>query len=224
MTDVALVCGAGGALGTALVAAFLERGDAVVAGDRHPGDRTGDPTGLRREAVDLTVPSDVEALWERLAARGEQPRWLVNAVGGFRAGVVAQSEPADYQFVSDLNLGTAWWSCRSAARRLGEGSAIVNIASRSALTGGSNAAAYSVAKAGVVRLTEVLAGELAAKRVRVNAVLPSVIDTPANRATMSADQISRAVPPEQIAAVVAFLCSDAAAAVTGVALPVYGWA
>ncbi len=224
MSDVALVCGGGGALGSALVAAFLERGDTVVAGDRHPGDGAGDPTGLRREAVDLTVADEVEALWERLEERGERPRWLVNAVGGFRAGRVAQSEPDDYRFVSDVNLGTAWWSCRAAARRLGEGSAIVNIASRSALRGGSGAAAYSVAKAGVVRLTEVLAGELAEKRVRVNAVLPSVIDTPANRTAMSEGAMSKAVPPEQIAAVVAFLCSDAAAAVTGVALPVYGWA
>lgn len=224
MSDVALICGAGGALGTALVAAFLERGDAVVAGDRHPGDGAGDPPGLRREAVDLTLPDSVEALWERLESQGERPRWLVNAVGGFRAGGVAASEPDDYRFVSDLNLGTAWWSCRAAARRLVEGGAIVNIASRSALTGGSGAAAYSVAKAGVVRLTEVLAGELATKRVRVNAVLPSVIDTPANRTTMSAEAIAKAVPAEQIASVVAFLCSDAAAGITGVGLPVYGWA
>ncbi len=221
MSDVALVCGGGGALGSALVAAFLARGDRVVAADRHPGGHDNDPPGLRRVAVDLTSPNEIENLWDRLE---ERPRWVVNAVGGFRGGAVADSEPDDYRFVEDLNLGTAWWSCRAAARRLGEGDAIVNISSRSALVGGSGAAAYSVAKAAVVKLTEVLAMELAAKKVRVNAVLPSVIDTPANRETMSAERIAKAVPLEQIAAVVAFLCSDAAAAVTGAILPVYGWA
>ena len=224
MSDVALVCGGGGALGTALVAAFLERGDRVVAADRHPGGHDDDPAAIRRVAVDLTSPDEIEELWARLEETGERPRWVVNAVGGFRSGTVADSEPDDYRFVEDLNLGTAWWSCRAAARRLGEGTAIVNISSRSALVGGSGAAAYSVAKAAVVKLTEVLSLELAAKKVRVNAVLPSVIDTPANRETMSAERIAKAVPPEQIAAVVAFLCSDAGAAVTGAVLPVYGWA
>ena len=224
MSDVALVCGGGGALGSALVAAFLARGDRVVAADRHPGGHDDDPPGLRRVAVDLTSPDEIEELWTRLEEVGERPRWVVNAVGGFRPGTVADSEPADYGFVQDLNLGAAWWSCRSAARRLGEGDAIVNISSRSALVGGSGAAGYAVAKAATVKLTEVLAAELAARKVRVNAVLPSVIDTPANRETLSAERIAKAVPPQQIAAVVAFLCSDAAAAVTGAILPVYGWA
>ncbi len=224
MSDVALVCGGGGALGTALVAAFLERGDRVVAADRHPGGHDADPPGIQRLAVDLTSPDEIEELWNRLQETGERPRWVVNAVGGFRGGTIADSEPDDYRFVQDLNLGTAWWSCRSAARRLGEGDAIVNISSRSALVGGSGAAGYSVAKAAVVKLTEVLSLELSGKKVRVNAVLPSVIDTLTNRETMSADRIAKAVPPEQIAAVVAFLCSDAGAAVTGAILPVYGWA
>jgi 3-oxoacyl-[acyl-carrier protein] reductase len=75
---------------------------------------------------------------------GERPRWLVNAVGGFRPALVAETEPEQFASVHDLNLGTAWWSCRAAARRMGDGGAIVNVASRSALTGGSGAAAYSV--------------------------------------------------------------------------------
>lgn len=219
MADVALVCGGGGALGGALVEAFLARGDDVVAVDRI-ADGEAVP-GLTREVVDLTSPDEVEALWERL---DRKPRWVVNAVGGFRPGRVAESEPDDVRFLGDLNLGTAWWSCRAAARRLEDGDAIVNVAARNALTGGVGSAAYTVAKAGVVRLTEVLAADLAEQRVRVNAVLPSVIDTPANRAARPADEVSKAVQPGELAAVVAFLCSDAASAVTGAIVPVYGWA
>ena len=219
MAELALVCGASGALGQSLVAAFLDRGDRVIAVERQPNDNP--PRGVQAEAVDLTVPDEVEALWDRLV---EQPRWVINAVGGFRGGTVAQTEPDEFRFLVDLNLATTLWSCRAAARRLAPGSAIVNVASRTALVGGSGAAVYSVTKAAVVRLTEVLAGELAERRVRVNAILPSVIDTPANRAAMSAAALSEAVPPAQIAGVASFLSSDAAAAVSGAVLPVYGWA
>jgi NAD(P)-dependent dehydrogenase (short-subunit alcohol dehydrogenase family) len=219
VSDVALVCGASGALGQSLVAAFLERGDRVVAVERAAADSP--PPGVRSEAVDLTVPEEVEALWDRL---DETPRWVVNAVGGFRGGTVAKTEPDEFRFLVDLNLATTLWSCRAAARRLQPGGAIVNVASRTALVGGAGAAVYSVTKAAVARLTEVLADELAEQRVRVNAILPSVIDTAANRASMSADSLSNAVPPAQIAAVAGFLLSDAAAAVSGAVLPVYGWA
>jgi NAD(P)-dependent dehydrogenase (short-subunit alcohol dehydrogenase family) len=222
VADVAIVCGAGGALGGALVEAFLARGDRVVAVDLHAGGP--ETPGVTREAADLTSPDEVEALWERVTGAGERPRWVVNATGGFRPGTVAESEPDAVRFVQELNLGTAWWSCRAAARRLDAGGAIVNVSARAALSGGAGSAAYAVAKAGVVRLTQVLAAELAERRVRVNAILPALIDTPANRASMSPEALANAVPPEQVAAVVAFLCSDAAAAVSGAVLPVYGWA
>jgi NAD(P)-dependent dehydrogenase (short-subunit alcohol dehydrogenase family) len=221
MPDVALVCGGGGALGAAIVDALFVRGDRVVTADLHPAQSR---SGVRAEAVDLTVPDEVEALWDRLAADTLEPRWVVNAAGGFRSGSVAETEPEDHRFVFDLNLGTTWWSCRAAARRLPAGGAIVNISSRAAVRGGTGAAGYAVAKAGVARLTEILAGELAERRVRVNAVLPSVIDTPANRALLSPESLAKAVPPAQIAAVTAFLLSDAAAAVTGAILPASGWA
>jgi 3-oxoacyl-[acyl-carrier protein] reductase len=219
--DVALVCGAGGGLGAALVEALLVRGDRVVGVDRHAG-ASDDSAPIRREAVDLTSPQELEQLWKRLAERSETPRWVVNAAGGFRGGSVADSEPEAVQFMSELNLGTAWWSCREAARHLPVGGAIVNISARAALSGGAGSAAYAVAKAGVVRLTEVLAAELALRGVRVNAVLPSLIDTPANRATMGPAALVHAVAPHELASVVGFLLSDAAAAVTGAIVPVYG--
>src|SRR3954451_15100464 len=149
MSDLALVCGGSGVLGSALVDAFSSRGDRVLVVDRMA--EVSETPGVTHEAVDLTDPDQVEALWERL---DERPRWVVNAVGAFRPGRIAESEPDDVRFLSDVNLGTAWWSCRSAARRLEAGGAICNVAARNALTGGAGSAAYTVAKAGVVRLTQ----------------------------------------------------------------------
>jgi NAD(P)-dependent dehydrogenase (short-subunit alcohol dehydrogenase family) len=202
VAEVALVCGAGGALGSALVETLQARGDHVV------------PVG--RDVVDLTDADAVEALWKRLAAEGIEPRWMVNAAGGFRAGTVADSDPEQLRGLLDLNLGTAWWSCRAAARHLPPGGAIVNVAARAAVSGGAGSAAYSVAKAAVVRLTQVLALELADRQVRVNAILPALIATPANREAGR----TGGTPPNEIAAVVAYLLSDAANAVSGAVIPV----
>ena len=199
MTDVALVCGGAGALGSAIVEALRARGDEVVVADRN--------------TVDLTDAEAVEAFWERLADR---PRWVVNAAGGFRPATVAETEPGDLRFLTELNFETAWWSCRAAARRLPDDGAIVNVAARAGLTGGAGSAAYAVTKAAVVRLTQVLALELAEHRIRVNAVVPALIDTPAKRA----HGITGGTPPAEIARVVAFLLSDDARAVNGAIVPV----
>lgn len=220
--DFALVCGAGGTLGQAVVAELTRRGDRVIAvGRRHAGDL---PEGVGREIADLTVPAEVDALWARLAERGERPRWVVNAAGAYAAGAVVDTDDALYRHMHDVNLATALWSSRAAARGLEPGGAIVNIGSRSALAGGAGASAYAIAKAGVVRLTEVLATELKPRRIRVNAVLPSVLDTPANRASLGSQRMGNAIPPSEVATVVGYLCSDGARAITGAAIPVYGWA
>ena len=226
-SDLAVVCGATGGLGTALVAHFAGRGDRVVAVARNAEElqalREKGGEAVRGEQADLTVPDEVEALWRRLEERGDRPRWLVNAVGGYRAGTVETITPEQYHSATGLNLESAWWSCHSAVPRMKDSNgAIVNISSRAALVGGAESAAYSVAKAGVIRLTEVLAEELLESALRVNALIPAIIDTPENRESMGAKTMEKAVAPEAIADVVGFLCSEASDAITGAAVPVYG--
>jgi NAD(P)-dependent dehydrogenase (short-subunit alcohol dehydrogenase family) len=263
MADLAVILGATGGLGTSIVDTFAKRGDRVVAVARSraavselaakyqypsPAGGGGQGGGVIGETADLTSRLAVDDLWERIDRIGV-PRWVVNATGGFRGGKLVDSAPDDFTFMMDLNLGSAWWSCRAAARRMaqppsapqtpspsgaavsspagggGQGGGsrgIVNVASRSALVAEPGAAAYAVAKAGVIKLTEVLAAELKASGVRVNVVVPAIIDTPANRQSMSERLIARAVPPGEIADVIAYLCSDASEAITGAAIPVYG--
>jgi NAD(P)-dependent dehydrogenase (short-subunit alcohol dehydrogenase family) len=241
MTDLAVIMGATGALGSAVVDAFAKRGDRVVAvarsraqvsalAEKYPAGQDGGVTG---DTADLTARVEVDELWERIDRLGV-PRWVVNVTGGYRAGKLVDTTPDDFSFMMDLNLGSAWWSCRAAARRMQRaappspsgggqgGGCIVNVSSRSALVAEPGAAAYAVAKAGVIKLTEVLAAELKTSGIRVNAVVPALIDTPANRRALPEKVMEKAVAPSEIAAVIAELCSDAAQAVTGTALPVYG--
>jgi len=234
MADLAVIMGATGGLGSAIVDAFARRGDRVIAVARSRSEVSQLASKyevVTGDTADLTSRLAVDDLWERIDRVGT-PRWLVNATGGYRAGKVVDSTPDDFTFMMDLNLATAWWSCRAAARRMQSvpsssgggqgGGCIVNVSSRSALVAEPGAAAYAVAKASVIKLTEVLAAELKASSVRVNVVVPAVIDTAVNRQALPEKLMQKAVAPAEIAAVIAYLCSDAAAAVTGATIPVYG--
>jgi|SRR5438128_1646049 len=231
MTDLAVIMGATGGLGSAIVDAFASRGDRVIAVARSRAEvsqlASKYPGGVTGDTADLTSRLAVDDLWERIDRVGS-PRWLVNATGGYRAGKVVDTTPDDFTFMMDLNLGTAWWSCRAAARRMQSvptasgGGCIVNVSSRSALVAEPGAAAYAIAKAGVIKLTEVLAAELKASGVRVNVIIPAIIDTAVNRQALPEKLMQKAVAPAEIAAVIAYLCSDAALAITGAAIPVYG--
>lgn len=223
----AVITGAAGALGRAMVAEFRARGETLVALDR-PGEELDaladdDTEGMVHPVgVDLSDRAAVTAAWERIDEIGT-PSSLIALAGGFAGAKLATVDAGTLDAMLETNFATTVWSCQAAAPRLRSagGGSILTVGSRTAVTG-AGPVAHATSKAAVVRLTELLADDLRPSRIRVNAVLPSVIDTPANRSWMSEDLASRAVPPSAIAKVIAFLCSDDAWPISGATVPVYG--
>ena len=148
---------------------------------------------------------------------------LINIAGGFAFEAVAEGDPKTWQRMYMLNVVTALNASRSAIPHLAAAGSgrIVNVGAMGALQAGAGMGAYAASKAGVHRLTEALAAEWKG-RITVNAVLPSTIDTAANRASMPKADFAKWVTPDELANVILFLTSDAASAVTGALLPVSG--
>ncbi len=223
--DAVIVTGAAGALGQVVVAQFRAAGRPVVALDR-PGERLdalGAQDGVHAVPVDLADRAAVHAAFAEVDALPVAVDALVALAGGFTPGKLADVDEEQLDGLWRSNFSSALWTAQAAAPRLAArgGGAIVTVGSRTAVSGGAPVA-HATSKAAVVRLTALLADELRADRIRVNAVLPSTIDTPANRAWMSPQQVERAVAPEAIAKVIAFLCGPDAAPISGAAIPVYG--
>jgi NAD(P)-dependent dehydrogenase (short-subunit alcohol dehydrogenase family) len=221
---VAIVAGAGGALGHATTVTLAAGGLTVVAVDRNEQALRELPDGVRREVADTTDPSVATPLIDRIAGEVGPPDVLVNTIGAFRLGDALNTTPETLRLMLDVNLGTALWLSRAVAphmQRQGSG-AIVHVAARPGIEPAGGMAAYSASKAALVHLTRILDIELRPHGIRVNAVAPQLLDTPANRATFPDEAMANAVAPEAIAGLIAFLVSDAAAPVSGAILPAYG--
>ena len=221
---VAVVAGGGGALGQATAVALSARGLTVVAVDRNERGLADLPDDIRREVADATDPAAAKLLIDRIAGETGPPDVLVNTIGAFRLADALSTTPETLQLMLDVNLGPALWLSQAVAphmRQQGSG-AIVHVTARPGLEPAGGMAAYSVSKAALVHLTRILDIELRPQGIRVNAVAPQLLDSPANRATFPAEALAHATAPEAIAEVIAFLVSDAAAPVSGAILPAYG--
>jgi NAD(P)-dependent dehydrogenase (short-subunit alcohol dehydrogenase family) len=221
--DAVIVTGAAGALGHAVVEEFLAGGRAVVALDR-PSERLdalGERENIHAIGVDLAAREAVQEAFSQVDALPVTPNALVGLAGGFTPGKLADTTEDVVTSLFTSNYGSALWTAQAVATRFAPGGAIVMVGSKTAVTGPAPVV-HATSKAAVVRLVEILADELRPRHIRVNAVLPSVIDTPANRSWMSEDLASRAVAPAAIAKVIAFLCGPDAAPISGAAIPVYG--
>ena len=222
---VAIVTGAGaGSLGRATAGALADRGLTVVVIDRDQDALSELPDAIRREAGDATDPATAKSLIDRIAADVGPPDILVNTIGTFKLGDALSTTPEDLQLMLNVNLGPALWLSQAVAphmQRQGSG-AIVHVSARPGTEPAGGMAAYSVSKAALSHLTRVLDIELRPHGIRVNAVAPQLLDTPANRASFPPETLEHAVAPEAIANVIAFLVSDAASPVSGAILPAYG--
>lgn len=233
-SGVAMVTGSVGNLGAAVALALHAAGARLALVDRGVGrlaktfpELSGDADHLLLDSIDAaSADSMIEAVERTLGSCGRIDA-LINTVGAFRCGKpVDQADPADWKAMFDTNVGTTVNACRAVIpvmRRQGCGR-IVNVASLAALHGEANMAAYCAAKSAVLRLTESLAAELQSDGINVNCVLPSTLDTPQNREAMPGVDRSNWVNLEDVAGVIAFLCSNAARAIRGVAIPLTGTA
>ena len=222
-----VVTGGTGALGAAVVELLIEAGAIVSI----PAHRTPDPAKFplaRHERVRIVAPVDLadEAAVAKFY-QGLPALWgSVHVAGGFAAGAIADTSLADFRQMIEVNAVTCFLCCREAVRKIrggkSAGGRIVNVAAKPALIPTAGLCAYAASKAAVANLTLSLSEELAAERIWVNAVVPSIMDTPANRADMSKGDFSRWPKVSDVAATIAFLTSPANLATRGALVPVYG--
>jgi NAD(P)-dependent dehydrogenase (short-subunit alcohol dehydrogenase family) len=222
---VFIVTGAFGALGQAVTACMIAHGAKLALVGKRPSPRVEHQTGvLLYSGVDLSQKDAVGAVVERIFKETGRIDGLVNLAGGFQWDKLEGSTLESWDSMFRVNLLTAVVSCEAVLPYLlrGESGTIVNIGSTGAIKAACGMGAYAASKAGVVKLTEALADELKDRGITVNAVLPSVLDTPGNRADMPSADFTRWVSPKAVAEVIAFLASDLARAISGATLPVAG--
>jgi NAD(P)-dependent dehydrogenase (short-subunit alcohol dehydrogenase family) len=226
---VVLITGAAGHLGRAVATHFAGAGERLVLVDVNVQALRdafgGDGDGRLLAAADLLQPQAAEGVVQRALERFGRVDVLCNLAGGFRMGpAVHELGDVDWDFLFDLNARTVLHAVRAVVpHMLARGSGkVVNVAAFSAQRGAAHMGAYTASKGVVMRLTEAMAGELRARGINVNCVLPTVIDTPDNRRAMPDADPAQWVAPGDLAQVIGFLASDAARAVHGACVPVTG--
>ena len=221
---VAIVVGAGGALGRAVAIGLAGKGLSVVAVDRNEAGLQQLPDGIRREVADATDPVAAAAVVERIVAELGPPSILVNTIGVYALDDVSSATPDALGRMMEINVGAALWLSQAVAphmRELGSGS-IVHVAARNGLEPSAGTLTYSLSKAALVHLVRILDAELRPAGIRVNAVAPQLLDSPYARAAFPAEVMQHAVAPEAIADVIVALAADVTAPVSGAIVPAYG--
>ncbi|HXN73744.1 MAG TPA: SDR family NAD(P)-dependent oxidoreductase [Candidatus Acidoferrales bacterium] len=229
---VALVAGGTGGLGRAVTLAFLEQACKVTVTYRHAEEwdalqiaAAANKQNLEGFSVDVIDQSAVANLIANIIAKHGHLDELVNTVGGYAGGVnLWELDAKVFEQMLALNLRSGFELSRAAIpvmlkQRSGS---IVNVAAKAALDHGAGASAYAASKAAAVAMMDSLAADLKGTGVRVNSILPSIIDTEANRKAMPKSDFAKWPKPEDIARVILFLCSDDAKVIHGASIPVYG--
>ncbi len=223
---VVAVTGGFGSLGASVAKTLVAAGAKLALLDR--AERTKAPQDLAQAlalgGVDLGSGERAREAIAQIIARFGRLDALVNIAGGFRWEKIDGGSLDTWDQLYQMNLRTAVNASQAALPHLlaSTNGSIVNVGALAAAKAGAGMGAYAASKAGVAKLTEALAEELKDRAVTVNAVLPSIIDTPANRADMPDADFSRWVKPEQIADLIVFLLSDRARAITGALIPIAG--
>ena len=220
---VLVITGALGALGRVVADVALARGAKVAGVDHAPTQAPASATRLELGGVDLTDAAQATKAIDAAAKHFGKLDALINIAGGFAFETLADGDANTWQRMFALNVMTARNASHAALPHLAKSGAgrIINVGAMGALQAASGMGPYAASKAGVHRLTEALAAEWKGK-VTVNAVLPSTIDTAANRASMPKADFAKWVAPQELAEVILFLASEAASAVTGALIPVNG--
>jgi NAD(P)-dependent dehydrogenase (short-subunit alcohol dehydrogenase family) len=225
MDRVVLITGASGGLGTAVTRAFLTAGASVIGVARSLEAAPNLGPCFMPQPADLSLPAGAEETVAAAFARTGRIDCLVHLMGGFAGGQpVAQTTDETWTRMIDTNLNSAFWVARAVLPKMlaaGYGR-IVTVGSRTAVEPAAGLSAYGVAKAGLVALTRTIAAEVKGTGVTANIILPSVIDTPSNRAGNATGDHAAWVKPESIAELILWLASIEAADVNGAVIQIYG--
>jgi NAD(P)-dependent dehydrogenase (short-subunit alcohol dehydrogenase family) len=221
--SIIVVTGVGGALGSQVAEILAQAGQHVVGIDRAATIPHSQSMALAIGGIDLVDETSTQGAFARIKQALGEIDGLVNIAGGFRWEKIEKGSADTWDLMYRMNVRTAVSACRAALPLFrSSGGSIVNIGAAAAQKAALGMGAYAASKAGVARLTESLAEELKDRSIRVNAILPSTIDTPANRKDMPDAAFDRWVSPASITEVIKFLLSSASRDITGALLPVTG--